>query len=130
MRHREKEKEIKKIMNSRVVDRETAHDIYMKRQGFVRNEKGWWAMPGEKPTFHKAFPKLAKKLGFRVYRQGWPDCLIERGGEYLAVEVKERSNLMGRQRLMHQALERAGLRVVVITPDTVNEILTRPALSG
>ena len=120
VRYSEREKEIEKIMASRGVDRETAHDVYMKRRGFVRTGKVAWAEPREKPVFHKDFPKLAKDLGFRVYRQGWPDCLIERNGKYVAVEVKDRSGLTERQSLMHQALERAGLRVLVVTPETMD----------
>lgn len=120
VRRREREKEIKKIMTSRGVGREAARDIYMEFQGLVLAEKDGWNTPSEKPTFHKDFPKLAKDLGFRVYKQGWPDCLIEKDGKYAAVEVKEMSNLTERQKLMHQALERAGLRVLVITPITTH----------
>lgn len=120
VRYREREKEIEKIMASRGVDRETAHDVYMKRQGFVRTGKCIWTEPRKKSAFHKDFPKLAKDLGFRVYRQGWPDCLIEKDGKYVAVEVKEGSGLTERQSLMHQVLERAGLRVLMVTPETMH----------
>jgi len=37
----------------------------------------------EKLAFHKEFPKLAKRLGFRVYKQGFPDFLIEKEGRQL-----------------------------------------------
>jgi hypothetical protein len=120
VRHREREKEIEKIITSMGVDRKAARDIYMERQGLVLAGKFTWKTPSEKPTFHKDFPKLAKDLGFRVYKQGWPDCLIERDGKYVAVELKETSNLTERQKLMHRALERAGLRVIMMTPETVH----------
>ena len=118
VRLREREKEIERIITTEGVDRETAKGIYWKRRGFAQVGVGMWKKPLEKSIFHKEFPKLAKKLGFRVYKQGWPDFLIEKNGKYVAVEVKERSGLAPRQQLMHEALKRAGLKVIVVTPDT------------
>lgn len=106
----DKERTIEKLMTQEGVDRETAKRI-IKEAGVEKKER-------EKPTFHKEFPKLAKKLGFRVYKQGFPDYLIEKEGKYVAVEVKERSELTARQQLMHDALKKAGLKIIVVRPDT------------
>jgi len=38
--------------------------------------------------------------------------LIEKDGKYVGVEIKEH------QTLMHQTLEKAGLKVIVVSPDT------------
>jgi DNA-directed RNA polymerase subunit RPC12/RpoP len=115
---REREKEIERIMSSEGVDRETADHLDWERRGFVQVGETAWKKPLEKAKFHKEFPKLAKELGFRVYKQGFPDFLIERNGRYVAVEIKERSMLEPRQRLMHEALKSAGLKVITVTPDT------------
>lgn len=124
-RRRAEEEEIKKIMNIMKVNEEIAHSLYMSHGGFRRFSvvhPSWddWKKPSGKPTFHKKFPSMAKKLGFRVYKQGWPDFLIEKDGKYMGVEVKEGGGLGEHQWLMHQALERAGLKVVVITPETIH----------
>lgn len=118
VRHREQEKEIEEIVSSKGVGRETARSVYMKRSGFIQVGVNSWKKPLEKPTLHKKFSGLAKKLGFRVYNQGWPDCLIEKDGKYVSVEIKEGSTLKEHQTLMYQALEKAGLKVIVISPDT------------
>lgn len=125
-RRRLEEEEIKKIMMTfKNIDREIAYTAYMEHGGF-RNGRvvhpAWddWKEPSGKPTFHKEFPRLARRKGFRVYKQGWPDYLIEKDGKYMGVEVKEGNGLGEHQWLMHQALERAGLKVVLITPDIIH----------
>ena len=129
-RQRLEEEEIKKLMRTfkglnRPLDREIARMQIMENAGFMNFRvvhPAWEDLkePSGKPTFHKKFPSMAKKLGFRVYRQGWPDFLIEKDGKYMGVEVKEGGGLGEHQWLMHQALERAGLKVVVITPETIH----------
>jgi len=97
-------------------------DIHNKRENeikgiWVGEHKPKWKEEGE-PKFHKEFPRVAKKLGFRVYGAGWPDFLIEKNGKYVGVEVKERTGLAPHQELMHEALKRAGLKVIIVKPDT------------
>ena len=119
----DKEKTIEKLMIEEGIDRETAERI-IKEAGVEKQKR-------EKPAFHKEFPKLAKRLGFRVYKQGFPEFLIERAGRYVAVEVKEGSRLTPRQQLMHEALKKAGLKVVVVTPDTdLNKVLDEATKGG
>lgn len=107
------------------IDREIAYTAYMEHGGF-RNGRvihpPWDTRkePSGKPTFHKEFPILARRKGFRIYKQGWPDFLIEKDGKYMGVEIKEGNKLGEHQWLMHQALEKAGLKVIVITPDTIH----------
>jgi len=74
--------------------------------------------------FHREFPRMAKELGFRVYKTGWPDFLIEKNDKYVGVEVKESPGVLApNQKLMHEILKRAGLKVIVATPDTdLNEV--------
>lgn len=74
----QREKEIEEIMTSEGVDRETAKRIWHKERGFIEVGAGVWKKSIRKPTFHKDFPLLAKKLGFKVYKQGFPDFLIEK----------------------------------------------------
>ena len=126
LRRRAEEEEIKKIiMTLKNIDREIAYTAYMEHGGF-RNGRvvhpAWddWKEPLGKPIFHKEFHRLARKKGFRVYKQGWPDYLIEKDGKYMGVEVKEGNVLREHQWLMHQTLERAGLKVIIITPDTID----------
>jgi len=129
-RQRLEEEEIKKLMRTfkglnRPIDREITRMQIMKNGGFMNFgvvHPAWddQSEPPGKPTLHKKFPSMAKKLGFTVYRQGWPDFLIEKDGKYMGVEAKEGNGLGEHQLLMHQALESAGLRVIVMTPETAH----------
>lgn len=50
--------------------------------------------------------------GARVYRNGWPDFLVEQNGAIEFVEVKTPTDIMRPEQIaMHEALRRHGLRV-------------------
>lgn len=59
------------------------------------------------------------RAGFEVLRNGWPDFLATRDNDILAVEVKAGPDRVSTaQHAMHQALERAGIPVVVVHDPT------------
>ena len=58
---------------------------------------------------------LLEKHGYCVLRNGWPDFFCLRDGEFLAVEVKTGSHKLSKdQRKMHEMLQMAGIKTVVI----------------
>lgn len=60
---------------------------------------------------------IAKRPNVRVLRNGWPDFLFERNGQFYGVEVKSEHDVMRpAQVTMFAALERAGLKVYVWSP--------------
>lgn len=76
-----------------------------------------------------SFGYQADKLGWNLYRHGWPDFLVEREGELFAVEVKQgKDELNERQKATLSALDRAGIPCFVWRPDTGFELFgsTRP----
>lgn len=68
----------------------------------------------------KMFLERAKQKSLTVWRNGWPDFLVDSPvhGGLVAVEVKSESDrLSRRQAAMFSALERVGLRVFVWSPE-------------
>lgn len=81
----------------------------------------------ERYSAHRKFPYVAKKHGYTVIDHGLPDFLIEKDGEFVAVEVKRglpqstqkslrEYYLRGEQKLACEGLMKSGLPVVVWSP--------------
>lgn len=67
------------------------------------------------------FDRWAKKQGYKVYKNGYPDRVIEKDGEYIFVEVKNRGEkLTEDQKVMHNILRNCGLKVIVARPSDIN----------
>lgn len=62
--------------------------------------------------------------GARVYRNGWPDFLFEHEGRAYGVEVKsENDDLRPGQRIMFDALERAGIKTYIWSPSSPRRLV-------
>ena len=72
-----------------------------------------------------ALSNLLTDNGYRVLRNGWPDLLVvpPDGSPGFAVELKSgRDKVRPHQKEMHDALEAAGVRVVVTKVDGVERV--------
>jgi hypothetical protein len=64
-----------------------------------------------------AFASKAKAKGLRIWRAGWPDFLVEGPDGFFAVEVKKAGDsIRSIQKRMFEALESAGIRVLIFDP--------------
>jgi hypothetical protein len=69
------------------------------------------------------------KEGFHVLRNGWPDFLAVQGKRIIGVEVKcAKDKVSPQQRMMHAALKRAGIQVMIVRqPTTMTRQINRVA---
>ena len=67
---------------------------------------------------------LRRFPGTRVFRNGWPDFLFEHDGKAYGVEVKsDRETLRKEQAIMFAALESAGIKTYVWSPDQPDRLV-------
>ena len=71
-----------------------------------------------------SFFNMCRKRGFRAYRHGWPDFLLERPDGIIGVEVKNGSDPISlSQQTTFAALERFGLPVYVWNRDSMDRLI-------
>lgn len=66
----------------------------------------------------KEFDAWAKKMGYNIFNNGFPDRVIEINGKIVFVEIKTRkSKLTKAQKTMRKLLESYGFEYIVWKPD-------------
>ena len=62
--------------------------------------------------------KKYEKLGWKIFRDGWPDFILTRGHEIKIVEVKSNGcRLSLNQQTTHDILKKIGITVIIDRPD-------------
>lgn len=82
-------------------------------------------LPTRTATIEDEFDLWAKKQGYIVHKNGFPDRVIEKDGEYKFIEIKNRDEkLRENQKIMHKILEKCGLTVMVVKPDHLSFVIS------
>lgn len=65
----------------------------------------------------KKFDEWAKKEGYKIYKDGYPDRAIKKDGKVIFVEIKgPKDRLRKSQKKMHGLFKELGLKVIVWQP--------------